>query len=133
MGLKDKLRSTVYRMDLLSSPPILRSRGEDNHESICGGIFSIIVMVAFGAIFYKSFLSVINRLDITYSSNLSDDTSSTSSITNVQFAIGIDGVDFSVTPWKFKISLNQKDIQVGSGGATNMTTSSIALKPCVLS
>jgi len=96
---------------------------------MCGGIFSIIIICAFAAIFYNSFLVVINRLEISYSSNLSDDTSSVSSIKKVQFAIGINDIDFSVTPWKFQIKLIQKDIQPAAG-APFFSISTVDLSPC---
>ena len=50
---------------------------------------------------------MLNKLSITYSQSLSDDISSDSSITDLQFAISIEGIDLTNNPRKFIFSLQQ--------------------------
>ena len=87
-------------MDLLCTSPSFRTRGQSNYETTFGGILSLIVMVGFGVIFYSSFIKVINQVNITFSTGTSDDVTSTSGISNnIHFAIGIDDIDLSATPY----------------------------------
>ena len=67
MGLRDFIRNTIWRMDLLCAPNILRVRGEPDYETICGGIFSLLIMASFIAIFATSLIDVLNKIEITYS------------------------------------------------------------------
>ena len=67
-------------------------------------------MGAFAGIFYSAFLDTLNRVDITYSSSLADQTDSASTIDWVQFAVGIDGVDLSASPALFTVSLKQLSV-----------------------
>jgi hypothetical protein len=66
MGIKDFFKGFILRMDMLSAQPILRANGESSFETYCGGTLSIIIMIAFSVIFYSSFLSVIGKLEISY-------------------------------------------------------------------
>lgn len=116
MGLKDLCRNTILRMDMLCAPNILRVRGEPDYETMCGGIFSLVIMAAFGAIFYSSLMNVLNKMEINYHTSFADDTTSEASINSIQFAIGIDDVDFSATPWQFTIMLKQVNLTTGGGG-----------------
>lgn len=118
MGLKQFLKSFTLRMDMLSAEPILRASGESAFETFCGGIFSIIIIIAFSIIFYNSFLSVIGKLEISYTQSLDDDPTSSNTISNIMVAIGISGVDLSATtPKKFSVGLSQ--INVMPSGPTS--------------
>jgi hypothetical protein len=54
-------------MDMLSAQPLLRAKGQSSYETFFGGIFSIVIIIAFAAIFYNTFLTVINKMEISYS------------------------------------------------------------------
>ena len=74
---------------------------------------------------YLQLFDMINKLTITYSSGVGDNVDSTSAITSFPFAVSIEGVDLSVTPRKFIISLTQNSIVGGTA-----TTSAVLLSPC---
>jgi hypothetical protein len=67
-------------------------------------------MAGFGYVLYLQFLSMFNNLQITYSQGLSDDVTSDTSITSIQMAVSIDGVDFSSNTKKFMYFLNHISI-----------------------
>lgn len=111
MGLRQFLRNLVLRMDMLSAEPILRANGESAFETCFGGILSIIIMIAFSIIFYNSFLSVIGKLDISYTQTFDDDPTSSTTINSIMVAIGISGVDLSSAALKkFHVTLNQNNV-----------------------
>jgi hypothetical protein len=65
MGL---LKNFILRSDVFASQPILRYSGEPAYETICGGCLSIIIMLAFIAIFAGSFINVLTKVNIESSS-----------------------------------------------------------------
>lgn len=129
MGLKDFMHNTVLRMDLLSASPSLRVRNESNYETVCGGLFSLLIMGGFGYVLYLQFVSMFNYQQITYSQGLSDDITSDTSISSIQMAVSIDGIDFSSSTKKFMHFLNHVSIQPVNGVPTMISTP-IKLGPC---
>ena len=101
MGLKDLIKNSIWRMDLLSAPPTLRTRQQAAYETIFGGILSIIILGAFYYFLYLQLSDMINKLTISYSAGTDDNVHSTSSITSFPFAVSVEGVDLSVNPKKF--------------------------------
>jgi hypothetical protein len=55
---------------------------------------------------------------ITYSQGVSDNIDSDSSITSIQFAVSIDGVDLTASPKKFIYQLYQNSIATVNGTPT---------------
>jgi hypothetical protein len=131
MGLRDFAQRTVLRMDLLSTSPSFRVRGQPNYETFCGGIFSLLIMCGFAYVLYLQFVSMFSNLQITYSQGLSDDITSESSITSVRMAVSIDGVDLSANTKKFMHFLNHISIQTINGLPTQVSTP-VVLAPCSL-
>jgi hypothetical protein len=86
-------------------------------------------MCIFGYILYTQFVTMFSKLDISYSQGLSDDLASETSISDLQFAVAIDGVDLSVTPRKFQFLLSQTSIAPINGTPTKIS-SPIILSPC---
>ena len=74
----------------------------------------MLIMGAFGYTLYLQLVTMMNKLSITYSQGMSDDISSDSSITDIQMAVSIEGVDLSLTPRKFIFELKQESIIVGT-------------------
>ena len=94
----------------------------------------MLIMGAFGYMLYLQLVTMMNKLSITYSQGMSDDISSDSSITDIQMAVSIEGVDLSLTPRKFIFELKQESIIVNpTTGLPLKTTSTIMLSPCQLS
>jgi len=58
-------------------------------------------MGCFGYMLYNQLDLMMNKLSITYSQGMSDDISSETSITDIQLAVSIEGLDLSATPRKF--------------------------------
>lgn len=129
MGLKDFFRNTVMRMDLLSASPSLRVRQQPQYETVLGGFISFSIMCFFGYILYSQFVDMFSKLDISYSQGLQDDLDSDTTISGVQFAVAIDGVDLSVTPRKFQFLLSQTSIAPINGTPAKVS-SPIILSPC---
>lgn len=129
MGLFTLLRNSILRMDLMSSSPTLRVRGQSSYETIFGGLLSLVTMVAAVYFLYLQFVSMFTYQSITYSQGVSDDIDSDSSITSIQFAVSIDGVDLTTTPRKFIYQLYQNSIATVNGTPTVVKTS-ITLSPC---
>lgn len=131
MGFKDFMHNTVLRMDLLSTSPSFRVRGEGNYETVFGGLFSFLIMGGFAYVLYIQFVSMFNNLQITYSQGVSDDITSDSSISSIQMAVSIDGVDFSASTKKFMHFLNHVSISPVNGTPT-MVSTPVILTPCKL-
>lgn len=131
MGFKAFIQNTVLRMDLLSTSPSFRVRGEGNYETIFGGLFSFLMMSGFAYVLYIQFVSMFSNLLITYSQGVADDITSDSSINSIQMAVSIDGVDFSVSPKKFRCLLNHISISPVNGIPT-MVSTPVNLTPCKL-
>jgi hypothetical protein len=72
-----------------------------------------------------------SNLQISYSQGLSDDVTSDGSISSIQLAVSIDGVDLTASPKKFIYFLNQISITAANGPPT-VTKTSIRLGPCAL-
>jgi hypothetical protein len=132
MGLLDLFRDSVLRMDLMSASPSFRVRKEPNYETIFGGIFSFLIMAGFSYVLYLQFQQMFSYEQITYSQGLSDDVTSDSSITQIQMAVSIDGVDLTANPKKFIYLLNQNTIALVNGVPTIVKTP-IRLSQCQLS
>lgn len=101
------LESTILRMDLLSSSPTFRVRKQSSYETIFGGLFSLLIMIGFTYVLALQLQDMFDHLSITYSSGISDNVDSTSSISKLQLAVSIEGVDLSVSPRKFFFQLEQ--------------------------
>lgn len=132
MGFKDFMHNTVLRMDLLSASPGLRVRGEGNYETVFGGFFSFLIMGGFAYVLYIQFVSMFNNLSITYSQGVSDDIASDSSISSIQMAVSIEGVDFSASTKKFMPFLFHVSISPVINGTPKTVKSSVMLTPCKL-
>ena len=130
MGLKDLVKNTIWRIDLLSAPPTFRTRQQPAYESLFGGIVSIIVLGVFYYFLYVQLSDMFQKLTITYNTGVSDDVSSTSAITSFPMAVSIDGVDLGATPKKFIFFLYQNKIVKNSGGPPTTTQTNVALTPC---
>ncbi len=63
-----------------------------------------------------------DKLDITYTSGLSDNVSSSNAITKLQLAVSIDGVDLTMTTKKFMYFLDQNTMEVVNGTPTFVRT-----------
>ena len=74
MGIKIKelLQNTIWRCDLLSSPPTFRIRQQPVYETVFGGILSIIVLGVFYYFLYLQLSDMLNKLTISYNSGLND-------------------------------------------------------------
>lgn len=90
-------------------------------------------MVAFGYILYLQFVDMFGNLTITYEQGLSEDISSVNSLTGVQFAIAIDGINLTQSPRKFRCLLNQVELVGFKDGIPALKSASIALEPCAAS
>ena len=95
MGILDKLKVVVYRADLFSSNTTLRMRGEPNYESICGGMVSLIIIIAFGSIFFGTFIEVITKATVNSKTQSSENLDTSEVFSEFFFAIGVDSQDFS--------------------------------------
>ena len=87
-------------------------------------------MLGFIAIFSKSFISVLNRVDISATMSSSDNTESTNDVTDLQFAIGIQGVLLGGSARYFDIYLEQVSISGNAGAAPVITQKQVMLEPC---
>jgi len=129
MTLTNFLKNTVLRMDLLSASPTFRVRKESQYESIVGGFLSFVIMLIFSLIFGLQLKNMFSYLSISYSQGLSDDISSTDSISDIRFAVSIENVDLSVTPRQFMFFLDQISIAPVNGTPTLIRTP-VMLSPC---
>lgn len=68
--VKNIARSFILRSDMFAAQPTLRFNGESSYETICGGCVSFIMVVGFIAIFSKSFVEVINKVNISATLNV---------------------------------------------------------------
>jgi hypothetical protein len=86
-------------------------------------------MIGFTYVLGVQLQDMFNRLDITYSSGISDDIESTSSISQLQLAVSIEGVDLSINPRKFFFQLEQ--VQTGEqNGSFAFLKRPVNLSPC---
>lgn len=129
MGAIDFIQSTILRMDLLSSSPSFRVRKQPSYETIFGGIFSFLLMIGFTYVLAIQLQNMFDKLEITYTSGLSDNVSSENSITQLQLAVSIDGVDLSMNTKKFMYFLDQKTREV-INGTSKFVRKPILLTPC---
>jgi len=88
-GLCNGIKQTIMRCDLLACAPTLRVRGEPAYESVLGGFLSIVIMTLFIVIFSTSFMTVLDKVDISATMSSTDQTESTNQVSDLQFAIGI--------------------------------------------
>ena len=72
-------------------------------------------MIGFTYVLALQLQDMFNRLSITYSSGVSDNIESTTSISKIQLAVSIDGVDLSINPRRFIFQLEQ--VQMGNQNA----------------
>ena len=93
-----------------------------------GGCLSFILMVGFAVVFATSFYDVLTKVSIESSSNSQDNPDSVDSISNIQFAIGIDGLvlgDGSARKFTFIL-------EALTSVGPNVARTQIHLKPCKL-
>lgn len=57
-------KNFALRSDLFAAPATMRYNGQSSYESLCGGILSIVLVIAFGAIFATSFINVLTKVTI---------------------------------------------------------------------
>lgn len=86
-------------------------------------------MFAFASILYIQLTDMFGKLTITYSQGLSDDISSDNSLTDVKFAVSIDGVDLSASPKQFRFFLYQVEL-VPTNTTPILQKRSLMLTPC---
>lgn len=132
MGFRSFMSKTIMRMDLLSATPTFRTRNESQYETIFGGVLSLMIMIAAFYVMYVQFVDMVNNLQITYSTGISEDIDSSTTVSDIQFAVTIGGVNLAQSPKKFIFQLYQISIVAGNGGAVT-TKTQINLSPCVLS
>jgi uncharacterized membrane protein len=65
----------------------------------------MVIMISFVSIFATSFLQVMNKVNISASTSTGDDTTSTNSIDDLQFAIALEGVQLGGTNRYFTFTL----------------------------
>lgn len=68
--IKNFVKNFVLRSDMFAAQPTLRLNGQSSYETIFGGCLSILLVTAFAVIFSKSFIAVINKVDVSASLNL---------------------------------------------------------------
>ena len=86
-------------------------------------------MIGFTYVLALQLQDMFNRLSITYSSGVSDNIESTTSISKIQLAVSIDGVDLSINPRRFIFQLEQ--VQMGNqNGSVVFVKREIRLSPC---
>ena len=66
MGFKDLVKNTLWRADLLSAPPTLRTRQQPAYETILGGVVSLVVLGVFYYFLYIQMNAMFNKLTIVY-------------------------------------------------------------------
>ena len=64
MGLKDFVKNTIWRIDLLSSAPTFRVRQQPSYETIFGGILSIVIMGMFYFFLYLQLSEMMKKMTI---------------------------------------------------------------------
>ena len=89
----------------------------------------MMIMISFISIFATSFLQVVDKVNITSSTSTDDDTTSTSSIDNLQFAIALQGVQLGGSNRYFSFTLQQVTMDASSGSPV-WTRTQIFLSPC---
>ena len=86
-------------------------------------------MIGFTYVLALQLQDMFNRLAITYSSGVSDNIDSTNSISKLQLAVSIDGVDLSISPRRFIFKLEQ--VQYGNQNGTIVAIKRpVNLSPC---
>lgn len=86
------------------------------------------MLLAFSAVFFNNFASVLNRSEISYTTEEEDDPTSTNYIDFLKLAIGINGVNFSSMPYPFSITLWQHKVY----SKNNISKSVVQLSLCNL-
>ena len=130
MGFRDFVSNSILRMDLLSAPPLLRTRKQPAYETIFGGLLSIVVLGAFYYFLYLQLDMMFNKLTITYSQGVNDNVDSTSTITEFPFAVAIDGVDLVATPKTFLLDLYQNRVIKNVGAPPTTIKTRVNLAKC---
>lgn len=90
------------------------------------------MMGGFAYVLYLQFIAMLSYEQITYSQGMADDITSDNTITDIRFAVSIDGVDLTANPKKFIYKLYQNSIVTVNGMPTQVKTD-IALSPCQIS
>ena len=61
---KKGFKAFILRSDLFAAAATLRYKGEPAYETLCGGIFSIILVIFFVVVFASQFIEILNKLEI---------------------------------------------------------------------
>jgi enamine deaminase RidA (YjgF/YER057c/UK114 family) len=130
MGLRNLIKDSVLRIDLLSAPPTLRTNKQAAYETIFGGILTISLLSLFYYFLYLQLSDMFNKLTISYNQGLTDDVESTSEITEFPFAVSIDGVNLATTPRQFIFLLNQYKVVKSTSGPPTTTKTPLILSQC---
>ena len=70
MGLIRNIREFILRFDLFSTDATLRYKGEPCYESIHCGLFSLVLIGLFIAMFASDVISVLTKQEITATTSL---------------------------------------------------------------
>lgn len=62
--IKQNFKAFILRSDLFSASTSLRYKGVSSYETIGGGVFSIILVVFFIAIFATKFIDLMNKVEV---------------------------------------------------------------------
>ena len=80
MGLKDLLKNSIWRLDMFSHPATLRTRKEPVHETLVGGVMSLLVLAVFYYFLYQQLTLMMNKMTIEYNQGHDDNIHALSSV-----------------------------------------------------
>lgn len=63
--IKSLIKNFILRSDMFAASPSLRIHGQPSYETYFGGCFSIMLVIAFAAIFGTAFIEVLNKVNVT--------------------------------------------------------------------
>lgn len=67
---KKTAKAFVLRSDLFAADTTLRYNGEPAYETLCGGVFSIMLVIFFIVVFATSFIDILNKVVINSESDI---------------------------------------------------------------
>ena len=90
MGLRDFFKS----YDLFPAVPCFRVKGDSEVLSVCGGVFSLLLLIFFLYVFIQRSLIILNHNDIEYKASSAITQTGTARVDDFVFAIGLRGIPF---------------------------------------
>ena len=64
-------QKTVKHFDMFAAAPLLRVKGEPETTNLCGGVFSILVLIGFTYVFITTTINVVTLQDIEATQSMS--------------------------------------------------------------